>query len=233
MVGAISLSTQPMNFTRFPDGETLALAAARAVREGCAQAVAQRGVFHWVLAGGNSPRRCYELLRDADLPWARVHCWFGDERLLPLGDSERNETMARATLLDHVPIPADHIHPIVGDDPVAAARRYAAEMAVVDRFDLILLGMGEDGHTASLFPGDPALAMTALAVPVFDSPKPPPLRVSMGLSALNNHRRCLIFAAGASKREALRRVREGVALPVARVRDSEWLVDDAALGERG
>ena len=222
-----------MNFTRFPDKEAVAHAAARAVREASAEAVAERGLFHWVLAGGTSPRRCYALLRDAEMPWARVHCWFGDERLLPPGDPERNETMAREALLDHVPIPAGQIHPIVGDDPVAAAEHYAAEMTMVEKFDLILLGMGEDGHTASLFPDHPALEMEALAVPVFDSPKPPPLRVSMGYRALNNHRRCLIFAAGAGKREPLARVRSGEPLPVARVQQSEWLVDDAAWGVAG
>jgi len=218
-----------MNFTRFPNGEAVAHAAAEAVRAACLEAVAERGLFHWVLAGGTSPRRCYALLRSADLPWDRVHCWFGDERLLPQGDADRNETMAREALLDGVAIPATQIHPIVGDDPVVAAADYAAEMVQVTRFDLILLGMGEDGHTASLFPDNTALEMTELAVPVFNSPKPPPLRVSMGYAALNNHRRCLILAAGAGKREPLRRIQQGENLPVARVERSEWLVDEAAI----
>jgi len=220
---------QHMNLIQFPNAEAVAEAAAAAVRDCCAEAVAARGVFHWVLAGGTSPRRCYELLQDADLPWEKVHCWFGDERLLPQGDSERNETMAREALLDRVAIPTVQIHPITGKDPVASAANYAAEMACVDRFDLILLGMGEDGHTASLFPDNPAVDLMELAVPVFNSPKPPPLRVSMGYRALNNHRRCLILATGAGKQEPIRRIQGGENLPVARVQRSEWLVDEAAM----
>ncbi|MDX8413082.1 MAG: 6-phosphogluconolactonase [Mariprofundales bacterium] len=218
-----------MNLNRFPDGEAVAQAAAVVVRSCCAKAVAARGVFHWVLAGGTSPRRCYELLRETDLPWAQVQCWFGDERLLPQGDGERNETMARQALLDHVAIPAAQIHAITGSDPVASAANYAAEMACVDCFDLILLGMGEDGHTASLFPDNPALDLAELAVPVFNSPKPPPLRVSMGYQGLNNHRRCLILATGAGKQEPIRRIQGGENLPVARVKRSEWMVDAVAM----
>jgi len=218
-----------MNFTLFPDGEAVAKIAAAIVRDCCTKAVAARGVFHWVLAGGTSPRRCYELLQEADLPWAKVHCWFGDERLLPQGDSERNETMAREALLDRVAIPAAHIHAIIGDDPVLSAASYSREMACVDRFDLILLGMGEDGHTASLFPDNPALDLMELAVPVFNSPKPPPLRVSMGYRALNNHRRCLILATGAGKQQPIRRIQGGENLPVARVERGEWLLDEAAM----
>ncbi|MDQ6964435.1 MAG: 6-phosphogluconolactonase [Mariprofundales bacterium] len=218
-----------MNLTQFPDGEAVAQAAAAVVRSCCVEAVAARGVFHWVLAGGTSPRRCYELLRESDLPWAQVQCWFGDERLLPPGDGERNETMAREALLDHVLIPAAQIHAITGSDPLLAAASYSAEMAVVERFDLILLGMGEDGHTASLFPNNPALDLPDLAVPVFNSPKPPPLRVSMGYRALNSHRRCLILATGAGKQHPIARIQGGAHPPVARVERSEWLVDAAAM----
>ncbi|MDQ6950827.1 MAG: 6-phosphogluconolactonase [Mariprofundales bacterium] len=220
-----------MNFTRFCNGEAVATAAAEAVAVECRRAVAARGCFHWVLAGGSSPQRCYQLLRSVDLPWDRVHCWFGDERLLPTGDSERNETAARAALLDHVPIPAAQIHAITGDDPVVAANAYSAAMAMVDCFDLVLLGMGEDGHTASLFPDNPALTLGELAVPVFHSPKPPPLRVSMSFTALNNHRRCLLLVTGAGKRTPFARIQHGESLPAGMVQHVEWLVDSSASPE--
>ncbi|MDX8408556.1 MAG: 6-phosphogluconolactonase [Mariprofundales bacterium] len=218
-----------MNFTRFPDAEAVAEAAAEVVAAECRQAVAARGVFHWVLAGGSSPQRCYQRLRqEADLPWNLVHCWFGDERLLPIGDTERNETAARDALLDHVPIPDAQIHAIAGDDPVASAAAYSREMAQVECFDLVLLGMGEDGHTASLFPSNPALTLTELAVPVFNSPKPPPLRVSMSFAALNNHHRCLLLVTGAGKKDPLTRICQGDQLPAGMVKNSEWMIDTAA-----
>ncbi|RMH51640.1 MAG: 6-phosphogluconolactonase [Zetaproteobacteria bacterium] len=214
-----------MYFTRFPDQEQAAAHAARAIADCGREAIAARGRFHWVLAGGRTPRGCYRLLRDADLPWRRVHCWFGDERLLPDGDPERNETMAREELLDHVPIPQSHIHAVRGADAEQAAAAYAEQLACVDRFDFVLLGMGEDGHTASLFPDDRrALASDALALAVFDAPKPPPVRVSMGLTALNNHHRCMILATGAGKREAVARIRAGEPLPAARIADAEFLI---------
>ncbi len=214
-----------MNFIPFPDTTAAAHHAADAIAQACRDAVEARGAFHWVLAGGNSPRACYRRLRDAPLPWSAVHIWFGDERFLPSGDPERNETMARETLLDHVAIPEANIHAITGANAVQAAEEYATALAAVPRFDFVLLGMGEDGHTASLFPDhDEELNSDALAQPVFDAPKPPPTRVSMGLTALNNHRHCMMLATGDGKRAALARIRSGEPLPAARIRDAEWLV---------
>ncbi len=201
--------------------------------EAAAAAVAERGVFHLILAGGNTPRACYEALRYMDVDWPHVHIWFGDERCVPPGDALRNDLMADETLLSHVPIPAEHIHRMPAElGPVAGAAGYAAELAMAPAADMLHLGMGEDGHTASLFPGHAALRDARLAVPVFDSPKPPPERVSMGLAALNAARRKLILAAGAGKLDAIRRIRGGEVLPAGMVNDALWLLDRAAASGR-
>jgi len=213
------------------DAEAVAKYAADAVVKAAAEAIAERGVFHWVLAGGTTPKRCYELLRDADIDWPNVRVWFGDERCLPVGDAERNDRMADEALLNHVPIPSVQIHRMDAElGPELAAARYAALLADAPAMDLILLGIGEDGHTASLFPGNLALDDQRLAVPVFNSPKPPSQRVSMGYAVLNAARRCLIMVAGKGKADAISRIRNGERLPVARVSGSEWLIDQDASG---
>ena len=214
----------------FADSEALASHAAARVAALCRQAVEDHGRCHLVLAGGHTPRRCYELLRAMKLPWAALHVWFGDERCLPPGDPERNDAMADGALLAHVPIPPAQVHRIAAEQgPEAAAEVYAALLAAAPPMDIVLLGMGEDGHTASLFPDNPALVDARLAVPVHGAPKPPPARVSMGLRTLNAAHHRLILVAGKDKAAALARVRSGEALPVARLAEGEWLIDrDAA-----
>ncbi len=223
-----------MNFTRFPDSGAVARCAAETVASACRHAIAARGVFHWVLAGGTTPKRCYEMLRDADMDWSKTHIWFGDERCLPAGDAARNDHMADIALLKHVQAPAAQIHRIDAElGAEVAAARYAALLADAPVMDLILLGMGEDGHTASLFPGNPALDDPRLAVPVYNAPKAPPERVSMGYAALHAGRRCLIMATGAGKADAICRIQAGERLPVARIPGSEWLIDQDASGYAG
>jgi len=220
-----------MHIHVFPDADSLAAMVARQVIIECEQAIAERGVFHWVLAGGNTPKKCYKLLRDAGIYWDRVHVWFGDERCLPVGDAERNDVMADAALLSHVPAPSAQVHRIPAEfGPEDAANDYAGLLADAPSMDLILLGMGEDGHTASLFPGNPALADKRLAVPVFSAPKPPPERVSMGYSVLNQGRKRIVMVAGEGKRDALLRIRQGELLPAARLAVSDWYVDEAVSG---
>jgi len=216
----------------FSDATALAHAAAELTVRAAAEAIAARGAFHLVLAGGTSPRLCYEILREEDVDWSRVHIWLGDERCLPVGDAERNDRMADEALLAHVPIPVSQIHRMPAElGPNEGAARYAALLAEAPAMDMLHLGMGEDGHTASLFPGNPALNDARLAVPVFDSPKPPPERISMGLSVLNGARQKLILTAGAGKREALTRIANGECLPVAMIENALWYIDRDAAGE--
>ncbi|MDQ7004022.1 MAG: 6-phosphogluconolactonase [Ghiorsea sp.] len=199
------------------------------VIQACTKAIATDGVFHWVLAGGSTPELCYRLLRDADMDWAKVHVWFGDERALESGHPDRNETMARHALLDHVAIPQENIHSVdFTNGTQAAAESYAKEIATIKTFDLVMLGMGEDGHTASLFPNHDTLNSNSLAVAEFDSPKPPSERVSLSFKALNNHKQCFILATGASKKGVLQDISKGADLPITFIENATWVVDKAA-----
>ncbi|MDD2915988.1 MAG: 6-phosphogluconolactonase [Gallionella sp.] len=212
------------------DIDDLSLAVAQRIAAAAAQAIAARGVFNLVLAGGETPRRCYEKLRDLAIDWAHVQLYIGDERCLPEGDAQRNDTMIRATLLEYIAIPPGNIHFIPSElGANAAAADYAATLEQVAALDMALLGMGEDGHTASLFPDNPASENAALAVPVFNSPKPPPERVSIGLDTLSKVRQKLFLVAGAGKRSALEQMSRGILLPAARVKNAEWHIDRAAL----
>lgn len=212
----------------FDDIDSLSSAAARRIAELAHAAIAARGAFRIALAGGETPRRCYEQLRQLPLDWARVQVYFGDERCLPVGDAQRNDSMARETLLDNVAILAANVHPIPAElGAAAAATSYAATLGS-EPLDLALLGMGEDGHTASLFPGNPATASHDAVVAVFGAPKPPPERVSLGMTTLNAARHKLLLVAGAGKRAALERIEQGEPLPAAIVQDAEWYLDRAA-----
>ncbi|HYR05994.1 MAG TPA: 6-phosphogluconolactonase [Gallionella sp.] len=213
--------------------EELGEAVAQRIAELSAQAITARGVFHVALAGGETPRHCYEKLRLQPVDWEHVQVYFGDERCLPAGDAGRNDRMAREVLLAHVTIPPGNIHAIPAElgAPEAAAR-YATVLENVARLDLVLLGMGEDGHTASLFPGNQATDATAAVVPVFNAPKPPAQRVSLGMGTLNAARQKIFLTVGAGKRNALERILQGELLPAVRIAAAEWHIDRAALPGR-
>ena len=221
------------------DPAALAESAARWTGERVQRAVAERGACYLALAGGETPRGCYQRLaqppyREA-LPWARVFVCWSDERQVPLDDPASNFAMAKAALLDHVPIPAEQIVPLVGD-PAPALRRVPADAQGRPRFDVIHLGLGEDGHTASLFPGSDALNERQAPVrAIHDAPKPPPDRLTLTLPVLNAARAVLFMVQGAGKRDALARVlRRDPALPASHVQpvdgELQFIVDRAALG---
>jgi glucose-6-phosphate isomerase len=198
------------------DARALADAAAGEVVSCAAESIAARGRFSLVLSGGSTPRALYSLLASEPyqrrLEWSRVHVFFADERFVPADDAENTFRMARKILLDHVPIPAANLHPIDTADvtPEQSAERYAATMraffgAQVPRFDLVLLGMGPDGHTASLFPGREPSYVTGdgLVGVVTDSPKPPPVRITLSLKAINAAANVLFLVTGGDKAETL------------------------------
>ncbi len=199
----------------FPDAATVAGETVRRVLAGAERAIAARGAFHLVLAGGSTPERAYRLLADCDSNWAHWHIYLGDERCLPADDPERNSLMIARAWLDSSPVPGENIHWIPAERGAEqGASDYQAIIQAVLPFDLVLLGMGEDGHTASLFPGqhhDP----TRLVVPVHNAPKPPPERISLTVTALCQTRELLLLVTGAGKNPALRRWRSGEPLPVA------------------
>lgn len=210
------------------DIDALASAAAQRIVELIEHTLATQEVCSIALAGGDTPHRCYRLLREMPLPWQRIHFYFGDERCLPIGDSNRNDTMARDSLLSSVPAANIHAIPAELGGAVAAAR-YAQELASTGALDLVLLGLGEDGHTASLFPGNAALQAAGTVVAISGAPKPPSERVSLGLSVLNAARHKLFLVAGAGKREALQLIAQGEPLPAAAITDAEWYLDENAV----
>jgi 6-phosphogluconolactonase len=182
------------------------------------------------LSGGDTARRCYELLATADVDWRGVDVWFGDERWVPIHDPESNEGMARVTFLDEVE--PREIHSLYGaaDTIEGAALAYDDMLGDAPPIALLHLGMGPDGHTASLFPGSPTLDVTdRFVVPAGDELHPHP-RLTFTLPQIARCELAVITVAGAGKHEALERVRAGDDLPVARVRAHRvvWLVDEAA-----
>jgi 6-phosphogluconolactonase len=214
------------------DIEELSEAVARRIARISTQAISERGVFRIALAGGETPRRCYEQLREMTVDWEHVQVYFGDERCLPDGDAHRNDSMANEVLLGHIAIPFGNVHAISAAlGARAAAAEYASRIKHVLPFDLVLLGMGEDGHTASLFPGNPATERKEIVVPVFNAPKPPSERISLGLGTLNSAREKIFLVAGMAKRKALAKIARGITLPAARVVGAEWHIDRTALRE--
>ena len=209
--------------------------AARSMIAHAAHAAIQtRGAFHIVLAGGTTPRAVYQTLRDLDTDWASWHIYYGDERALPADHPDRNSKMAHDAWLAHVPIPAQQIHAMPTEQGVeAACQVYAQMLAGTGEFDLVLLGLGEDGHTASLFPahdwGAAPDAPDVLAIR--DAPKPPPERISLSANRLSRTRWLLFLVTGAGKQEAVARWKRGEAIAAASIQcvnGIDVLIDAAA-----
>jgi len=236
--------------TVYPDAHALTRAAAAYVAGAALRAVALRGRFTVALAGGSTPRPVYErLARDplaAAVPWDRVHVVFGDERCVPPDHPDSNYRMAREALLDHVPLPSDQIHRMRGEaDPMTAAAAYESELNALlsgagrPALDMVLLGLGDDAHTASLFPGTPALNERERWVAAQHVPKLDAWRLTLTPPALNAAREAVFLVSGAGKTAALRAVRHGPQdperLPAQIVRPASgvrtWLVDADAAGE--
>lgn len=195
--------------------------AAAWIAEAAQRAIAARGAFHVVLAGGGTPRGVYEALRALETDWRAWQVWFSDERCLAADDPSRNSCMARTALLDHVSIPLERIHVIRGElGAERAAADYRIALPGAPEFDLVLLGLGEDGHTASLFPGhdwgEAPDASDVLAV--HDAPKLPAERVSLSACRLGKTRGALFLVTGAGKRGAVAAWRSGSRLPAASIR---------------
>lgn len=215
-----NISAQPCRWYAYSTTGELEQAAVKAILLAAQQAIGLRGAFHIVLAGGTSPRRVYELLRMANAEWSAWHIYIGDERCLPPDHAERNSHMAASAWLDHVAIPSGQIHLIPTERGAEiAASSYAQTLAAIELFDLVLLGLGEDGHTASLFPNhDWGNAPDAPAtIAVLDSPKPPPERVSLSAHRLSMARQVMFLVTGEGKRQAVKDWRNGVAIPAASI----------------
>ncbi|MDP9792126.1 6-phosphogluconolactonase [Catenuloplanes nepalensis] len=223
------------------DIQTQAVAARLIVKIIDAQAA--RGTAGIVLTGGRGAAKIYRAIASSPaataIDWSRVDLWWGDERFLPLGHADRNETQAREALLDALPLDPKRIHPMPpsdgpdGDDAPAAAARYAAEWtAAAPHIDVVLLGVGEDGHVASLFPGHPGLADTAVAAGIHNSPKPPPTRITLTFPTINAADEVWLIVTGADKATPVATaLRGGSDLPCAQVHGTSrtlWLIDKPA-----
>jgi len=232
------------------DKAMLAEASAARLATAVLDAQAARGAADIVLTGGSMGSAVLEALGRSPLreavDWAAVTIWWGDERYLPTGDEDRNETQARGALLDDLPLDPARVHPMAGCDragsPEEAADLYAEQLARaaggphgVPAFDVVMLGVGPDGHIASLFPGHPALTASGSTVGVRQSPKPPPERVSLTFEALQRGAQVWFLVAGPDKADAVRRSLGGAPrdeAPAGSVQGTSatiWLLDaDAA-----
>lgn len=240
----------------FKDISELSLAAAEIFVETSSQAIAQRGQFLISLSGGGTPNHLYQLLASEPyhdrVDWTKVHVFWGDERCVPTDDPGSNYFQARQALLDHVKIPAGNIHRVVSDPSTSSGRRLEPASAALDyaqtlkdfsapplewpRFDLVLLGMGDDGHTASLFPGSPVEVSSPTIAVTANYQDRPANRVSLTPMVFNSARKVIFLVTGLGKAVTLTQVLSDISimdlLPAQRIQPSDgellWLVDEAA-----
>ena len=235
-----------------PDAEVLASAVAARLVVKIIDAQAERGWAGVVLTGGRIAAAVLRSVRElpaADaIDWSHVDLWWGDERFLPSGDPDRNETQAREALLDSLPLDPARVHAMPasdgpdGDDAEAAAERYARELAAAAKpssselphFDVLMLGVGEDGHVASIFPEHPVGYATGTTAAVHNSPKPPPTRITLTMHTIQTAEEVWLVASGADKAVAVGMAIEGAGprqVPAAGARGTDrtlWLLDRAA-----
>lgn len=236
-----------------PEPDVVAAAAAARLLTTLVDVQAQGRIPSVVLTGGSISRVLHRAVRDSGardaVDWSRVEVWWGDERFVPADDAERNEKQAREDLLDAVPVDSQRVHAMApsdgahGDDVDAAAAAYAEQLAEAAAgggeplFDVLMLGVGPDGHVASMFPGHPGLADERPALAVRSSPKPPPVRISMSFPTLARSRETWFLVTGDAKAAAARQALAGAdrtVIPAAGVRGRErtlWFLDAAAAAE--
>ena len=222
-----------MNVLVSSDPQATAALAARHFAALAAESVAARGSFSVALSGGSTPKLMYEALRGLEVDWAHVHVYFSDERSVGPDSPDSNFRSAKLGLLDHVSVPADQVHRMEGErDPAHAAADYAALLP--ERLDLVLLGMGDDGHTASLFPDTDGLSavgrVVANRVPQLET-----WRLSFTFGEINAARARWLLVTGANKAEVLREVQNGMGglqgHPVEGVHGAVWYLDTAAAAQ--
>jgi 6-phosphogluconolactonase len=231
-----------------PDADTLASAVAARLVVTIMDAQAARGWADVVLTGGRIAAKVLATVKDLPatkgIDWDRIDLWWGDERFLPAGDPDRNDTQARAALLDALPLDPARVHAMPasdgpdGDDATAAADRYARELSAaapagmsVPQFDVLMLGVGEDGHVASIFPDHPGYSSGTTSA-VFNSPKPPPTRITLTMPVIRSAKQVWLVAAGPDKADSVAAAINGTkSLPAGEavgVDRTLWLLDRAA-----
>jgi 6-phosphogluconolactonase len=219
----------PMKFAVYKDADSVARVAATTIAADARAAIASRGLFALAVSGGRTPWIMLRALAAEEIPWAGVHVFQVDERVAPAGDPDRNFTHLRESLLQHAPLRPEQIHgmPVEAADLQTAAAQYAFALQEVGSppvLDLVHLGLGPDGHTASLVPGDPVLDITDEDVAltgIYQGRR----RMTLTYPAINRARRILWVVTGSDKAEMLRRLREGdVSIPAGRVRRDQALL---------
>jgi len=222
-------------WTVFSDATALAEGAANRINQLAAEAIVQRGCFRIVLAGGRTPEICYRELSKLDSQWSKWHLFLGDERFLPPLSHDLNSQMITRSLLSSVPIPESQINFM--DTAAAAEKCAAAYQKLIEAalpFDLVVLGVGEDGHTASLFPGACEPPDVAESFVVYDAPKPPATRLTLSTACLSKNRNLMFLVSGSDKQDALKGISAGEELPVTQISSEsrpEFWVDQAAAGD--
>lgn len=255
MTGAKQVPADDLRVVSHPDPQALASAVAARLITAALDAISVRGRADLVLTGGGAGIAALAAVplspAASAVDWEAVHVWWGDERFLPAGDPDRNATQARAALGEAIRIPTSNVHEMPAADERSpdvdvAAARYAEELSreaeqgsPAPAFDVLMLGIGPDGHVASLFPGHPALDHAgASVVGVRKSPKPPPLRVSLTMPTIRSAQRVWLIASGAGKARAVERAQSHADIhqcPAAHARgrlESLLLADEDALGSR-
>jgi len=212
------------------DFESASLAAAEFLAENIRKCCQQQDECHVVLPGGNTPANCLNTLSQMKLPWEKIHWYPGDERVCKKNDPQRNDLMLDKNFWSKLPSGVFHRIPTeLGVEQ--AVDQFTVELEPVKQMDIAFLGLGEDGHTASLFPGNPALDDPSPVVAVYDSPKPPPSRVSLGLDYLRGSKLKIVLASGVGKADIIQSIRQGAEFPVTCLGDIHWFVDQDALAD--
>lgn len=227
-----TIMTDKIQWHLFTSAEEVAHYAVQLILIKAQESISQRGIFKMVLAGGTTPKRIYELLAEHEQEWSKWHLFIGDERCLAVDNVERNSLMVQQVWLDKVKFPMANFFPIAAEKgPEQAAIEYADKIRASMPFDMTLLGIGEDGHTASLFPGH-LHNENELTHAVFNSPKPPSERVSLSNRALSDSAKVMILVTGAGKKTAVQHWQHGEPLPVSKIRSLQGvdvLIDKEAL----
>ncbi|MBT8492707.1 MAG: 6-phosphogluconolactonase [Deltaproteobacteria bacterium] len=217
-----------------PDGEAVAKAACKEIQSFAKKVLKRADVFKLVLAGGSTPKRTYQLLARSKTDFSRWRFYFGDERCAAPGHGDRNSVMAWRNLFEPAAIPPEHVLAMPTElGPRQAAEEYRHVVIAAHPFDLVLLGMGPDGHTASLFPGS-LCKPESLVVPVYGAPKPPPERVSLADYPIRSATHRLVLVSGKAKARAVRRWRRHGDVPIARVTEgvaTTVLIDEGAASD--
>lgn len=216
----------------YSEFDEAAKAAANFLADEIQTNINRNGICHVVLPGGNTPVTCLGYLAEKNLPWEKIHWYPGDERCLPKGHAQRNDVMLEKYFCSRMPSANFHAMPAeLGAEQ--AAEQYREVIAAIECFDIAFLGMGEDGHTASLFPDNKALHDTRSVIPVYDSPKAPSERVSLSSHTLSKAKCRIVLAAGVEKAAIITRIKNGEALPINCLGDINWYLDEAAVMAKG